>query len=204
MIILSHRGYWKDISEKNTALAFQRSFDLGFGTETDVRDCAGKLVISHDTPTGNEIPFDDFLAMLKGRPLPLAINIKADGLAPLVQQAMLKHDVKNWFVFDMSIPDTREQLKTGNPVFARLSEFEIENPLFAKAGGIWLDAFEGQWYDTDLIKKWRSKGKTVCIVSPDLHKRPYKEFWEQLAPLRDDDGIMLCTDYPEEARAVLG
>ena len=57
MIILSHRGYWKLEEERNRAAAFQRSFDLGYGTETDIRDIQGKLVISHDMPRGDEITF---------------------------------------------------------------------------------------------------------------------------------------------------
>lgn len=204
MIILSHRGYWKEVSEKNTFVAFQRSFDLGFGTETDVRDRGGKLVISHDIPTGNEMLFDDFLSLLKKRQLPLAINIKADGLAALVKKTMQQHGLENWFVFDMSVPDTRDHLTVGNPVFARLSEVEIENAQSDKAQGIWLDAFDGQWYSESLIVDLRNKGKRVCIVSPDLHKRPYREFWEKLVSLRGDEGVMLCTDYPEEAKTLLG
>ena len=50
MIILSHRGYWKSEKERNQEVAFHRSFDLGYGTETDIRDIQGKLVISHDMP----------------------------------------------------------------------------------------------------------------------------------------------------------
>jgi len=50
MKILSHRGYWKTVSEKNTpAAAFERSFSPRFGTETDIRDYAGGLVFPHDT-----------------------------------------------------------------------------------------------------------------------------------------------------------
>lgn len=61
MKILSHRGYWKNSDEKNKENAFRRSFSLGYGTETDVRDCRGDLVISHDMPIGNEISCEDFL-----------------------------------------------------------------------------------------------------------------------------------------------
>ena len=48
MIILSHRGWWKTRAERNMRDAFVRSFDAGFGTETDLRDICGKIVISHD------------------------------------------------------------------------------------------------------------------------------------------------------------
>ncbi|HQT44263.1 MAG TPA: hypothetical protein PLD79_09695, partial [Halothiobacillus sp.] len=88
MIILSHRGYWKDAAEKNLPVAFGRSFDLGFGTETDVRDVAGKLVISHDMPRGDELSLEDMLDILSGRDLPMAMNIKADGLAKPLAEAM--------------------------------------------------------------------------------------------------------------------
>jgi hypothetical protein len=155
-------------------------------------------------PSGNEMFFDDFLGLTKKRPLPLAINIKADGLAALVKKAMLQYAIENWFVFDMSVPDTREHLEMGNPVFARLSEYEGESVISDKAQGIWLDAFDGQWYTDGLISDLRKKGKRVCIVSPELHKRPYREFWDKLAPFKKDDGIMLCTDFPEEARTLLG
>ena len=53
MIILSHRGYWKDVNEKNQQVSFERSFSLGFGTETDIRDYKGELVISHDIADEN-------------------------------------------------------------------------------------------------------------------------------------------------------
>lgn len=107
MEIISHRGYWHHKSERNLPVAFERSFDLGFGTETDVRDCSGRLLISHDMPTGKEITLDDLLDIMAGRNLPLAINIKADGLAQAVTDTFAKHGHTNWFVFDMAVPDMR-------------------------------------------------------------------------------------------------
>jgi hypothetical protein len=81
MIVISHRGYWKKPAERNRPVAFCRSFDCGFGTETDLRDRTGQLVISHDMPDGSEITLADLLDILAGRELPTAINVKADGLA---------------------------------------------------------------------------------------------------------------------------
>ena len=72
MIILSHRGYWLNMSEKNTETAFRRSFAAGIGTETDVRDCARQLVISHDMPDGTELGFREFLSLLPNTDLPCA------------------------------------------------------------------------------------------------------------------------------------
>ena len=84
MKILSHRGYWKSDNEKNTRIAFERSFLLGFGTETDIRDLNGELVISHDPPVSerNYVTAIDFFKLYKslGDGLQLALNIKSDGL----------------------------------------------------------------------------------------------------------------------------
>ena len=74
MQIISHRGYWKNPDERNQHVAFVRSFDSGFGTETDLRDICGKIVVSHDMPTGNEITFEEVLRIMDGRNLPLALT----------------------------------------------------------------------------------------------------------------------------------
>lgn len=63
MIILSHRGYWLKESEKNSIAAFKRSFSMGFGTETDVRDRDGQLVISHDSANRQCVTLDTFFQL---------------------------------------------------------------------------------------------------------------------------------------------
>lgn len=209
MIVLSHRGYWKTPDEKNTVAAFRRSFDLGFGTETDVRDRFGELVISHDMPRGGELAFDAFLDLLGDRDLPLAINVKADGLADAIRDAFAKRPrLTRWFVFDMSVPDTLQQLARGNPTFARLSEYEpaITDRLADRIAGIWLDGFHDDWWTTDLIETWTTRGRTVCVVSPDLHKRDPEPAWARLraAQFSRPDRVLLCTDQPEDAAARQG
>ena len=82
MIILSHRGYWKEANEKNLPVAFERTFSLGFGTETDIRDFKSELVISHDIADENSISAKEMFEIYNkyDNTLPLALNIKADGL----------------------------------------------------------------------------------------------------------------------------
>ena len=63
MEIISHRGFWLSSDEKNSNLAFQRSFQQHFGTETDIRDFNGELVISHDIPISKETSIDDFFSL---------------------------------------------------------------------------------------------------------------------------------------------
>lgn len=203
MEIMSHRGYWRDPAEKNTVTAFERSFNLGYGTETDVRDCCGTLVISHDPPQGGELTLDGLLALAGDRQPVLAINIKADGLATAVAAAMARRGYTNWFVFDMSIPDTRAQLAAANPTYVRMSEIEPAPPFLDAASGIWLDAFESDGWRIAALARLLEEGRKVCIVSPELHRRAHRGFWEQLKEnnLHLHVNVSLCTDLPEEATA---
>lgn len=214
MKLLSHRGWWRSPAEKNTQAAFERSFSRGLGTETDVRDAAGTLVISHDMPVAPALSLQAFVGMARPhlahpapRAAPLAINIKADGLAQPLAQAFAGAGL-DWFAFDMSVPDMRHHLRVGNPVFGRMSEVERDPPWFDQLQGIWLDGFDGVWFDAELIRALLGRGKRVCVVSPELHGRDPGALWRLLAPLhaagREAGELMLCTDRPEQAAEALG
>ena len=200
MIILSHRGYWKQAHEKNSITAFTHSFNLGFGTETDIRDHNGTLVISHDIPLNNTLTFKEFLNIYGQSDLPLALNIKADGLANALKIHMQNRHSPNWFVFDMSIPDMRAYINLGIPVFTRMSEVEQEPVWLDQAVGVWLDSFSEEWYSSNLIENLLLQGKRVCVVSSELHGRDKTSLWLLLSPLSHHAQLMLCTDIPEEAK----
>ena len=202
MIIISHRGYWKDWDERNQRIAFERSFDMGYGTETDLRDICGKIVISHDMPQGNEITFEEVLKIMNGRNLPLALNIKADGQADKIMELLQKYNHTNYFTFDMSIPDQVFQIKRGLNVYTGLSDLLKTPVLFDKSLGVWLDCFESDWYDSEVIDDLIAQGKKVCIVSADLHKRDTDYQWGIIKKCTsfNSENLMLCTDYPEKAK----
>jgi hypothetical protein len=202
MIIISHRGLWNDLSERNQRVAFERSFDAGFGTETDLRDCAGKIVISHDMPRGDEITFEEVLQIMNGRNLPLALNIKADGQAISILELLHKYNHTNYFTFDMAIPDMVIQMKNGVRVFTGLSDILPTPVLLSKASGVWLDCFNSDWYDTNVIDDIIANGKQVCVVSADLHKRDNACQWEIVKRTKNfkSDDLLLCTDKPNEAK----
>jgi len=206
MIVISHRGYWKDPAEKNRPVAFHRSFDLGYGTETDVRDLGRALVISHDPPDGSEITLDAMLDILAGRDLPLAMNIKADGLSRDLNAAMRARGVRSWFTFDMTIPELVVQLRLGLPAFTRASEYEQPPPCYDRAIGVWLDAFESVWYTPARIEAFLRDGKQVAVVSPELHGRDPLPLWVTLkdSGIATHPRLMLCTDFPERATAFFG
>lgn len=204
MKIISHRGYWKTTEEKNKPVAFVRSFDLAFGTETDLRDRNGEIVIAHDMATSGDISLIQMLELYKASNCngPLALNVKADGLQKPLRATLLEQGISNYFVFDMSIPDTLGYMREGLRFFSRQSEYEPVPALYEECAGVWLDAFTGTWYTTQLIEGHVQNGKEVAIVSPDLHKRLHLPFWDQLKKdgVHNMDKVILCTDFPEVAK----
>jgi glycerophosphoryl diester phosphodiesterase len=205
LIVLSHRGYWKDPSEKNSRIAFERSFALDFGTETDIRDRNSRLVISHDMADSKAMPVEDFLDIYRryNKPLPLALNIKADGLQQELQRLLDTYQVSNYFVFDMAVPDGLAYARRSMRTFTRQSEYETEPAFYALAHGVWLDEFHSHWISEDTVAQHLSQGKQLCIVSPDLHQREFREEWlhyQQLEQRIGSSQLMLCTDFPEQAQ----
>jgi glycerophosphoryl diester phosphodiesterase len=206
MEIISHRGYWKSDSEKNTTSAFERSFKLGFGTETDIRDYKGELVISHDIAEEDCLTFRDFINLYLNNILgsgTLALNVKADGLQLKAKEVLKEFSISNYFFFDMSIPDMMGYFNNGLKTYTRYSEYETVDQLVDLVDGIWLDGFRKDLIDEDFIKYILSLDKKVCIVSPELHNRELQPTWDKirsLAVTNSTDNILICTDLPEQAR----
>ena len=204
MKIIAHRGYWLKPKEKNTALAFRRALEHDFGIETDFRDLNGVLVVSHDPPTAGAMLSYEFIEIYKQYPTPspLALNIKADGLHSQINEFCIKANLKNYFVFDMAVPDMRIYLQSDIPTFTRLSEFEREAIFFDRCSGVWLDAFTYQWYSADTINELLCQNKKVVLVSPELHGRPYLPLWEMLKchMFHHRAELAICTDFPLDAR----
>lgn len=204
-MIISHRGYWLKEKEKNTSESFERSFSLGFGTETDIRDYNGKLVISHDIPTGKEITLKRFLEIYCNydKTLTLALNIKSDGLQTHLNFLLKKYNIENYFVFDMSIPDTLGYINNKVVFYTRQSEYEQTPSFYKKSDGVWLDEFYSHWVNTEVINYHIKNNKKVCIVSPELHKRDSSIEWSNYKKhfdLVNNPLISICTDKPEEAK----
>jgi len=204
MITISHRGYWKSPEEKNTALAFDRSFGLGFGTETDLRDLGGQLVVSHDPAPTGAMPADDMFAQVAAhdKSLEMALNIKADGLQGMVCDAVAKHGLTGCFVFDMAVPDAIQWLKTDIAVYTRHSDVEGIPAFYDQADGVWLDAFHSDWWGMSIIAAHLDARKRVAVVSPELHGRDHTAVWTMMrdTTVSQSDDIILCTDIPEIAK----
>lgn len=204
MNIISHRGYWKTEGEKNTVAAFQRSFDLGFGTETDFRDSLGQLVVSHDPPLSGVLSADDFFRLYREYEgeFPLALNVKADGLQKMFGNLLSTYNIKNHFFFDMSVPDALQYIKEGLRVYTRQSEWETQPSFYKEAAGVWIDMFFGDWITEDVIISHTRASKEICLISPEIHGRDHRPFWERLCQMDATilQKVTICTDRPEEAK----
>ena len=202
VVVISHRGFWRSPEERNQPIAFQRTVREAFGTETDVRDRGGALVVAHDMADSEARPWSEILDLFEGTGLPLAVNVKADGLSDLLKTTMEGRAI-DWFAFDMSGPETVRYVRAGLPFFTRHSDIETSPILYKAASGVWLDAFECVWFDETTIRAHLTAGKRVCVVSPELHGRPYDAVWAMLRDMNEASGetVMLCTDHPDLARA---
>jgi hypothetical protein len=203
--VLCHRGLWRSAEEQNTLAALARSFDAELGVETDVRDHHGELVISHDPPNGGAPPTLRALldARAGGEKLPLALNVKADGLAGLIADALADRTADDsWFAFDMSVPETIAYRAAGLPFFTRQSDLEPEPALYEDAAGVWVDAFGSDWVTEAVVTRHVEAGKQVALISPELHGRPHEPVWARWArwEVVASPAVLLCTDLPESAR----
>lgn len=205
MKILAHRGYWTDKAEQNSLRAFERAFTYGFGIETDVRDYCGKLVISHDIASDFCVSLESVFKLYKQfkTDVPLALNVKADGIQYLLIDLIKEYNIVNYFMFDMSVPELVVYIRDNFPSFSRQSEFERNIVMYEQVQGIWIDEFEQNWITEDIIKNHIQNGKQVGIISPEIHQRENEHLWKIVRKYRDADQIMLCTDQPLKAKGFM-
>ncbi len=205
MELLSHRGYWKKPEEKNTKAANDLSFKNGWGIETDIRDFNNELVISHDVARDNDYSVAGLFEQYNNyqKKGTLALNIKADGLSVMLLDMLKKYKIEEYFVFDMSIPETLRYLSLHMNVFLRYSEYEAANAeLYINAKGIWLDTFKNIWFNESFVNSQLNLGKKIAFVSPELHGRNELELWVFIKEnnWHLSSQVLLCTDLPDAAK----
>lgn len=168
-----------------------------------MRDYNGKIVISHDLAPCTALHFNELLALHQNFKLPLALNIKADGLQKILKNSLSQFKTQNYFAFDMSVPDMLGFERENIYFYTRQSDLEKTPVLYKQACGVWLDEFREHFIDERVILKHLNAGKSICIVSPELHKRAYQKEWSEYKSIvkkLKSDKIALCTDLPQLAR----
>lgn len=205
MEILAHRGMWTLPEEKNTLNAIQKAFVNGLGIETDLRDYNGKLVISHDVANDTSPLAEEMFKMYRdlGLNVQLALNVKADGIQKMLGELLEHYQIKNYFLFDMSVPELVVNDARGLYYYTRNSDIESECVMYQRASGVWVDYFyDDLWLNEQVLAKHINQKKKVCIVSPELHGKDYKQLWKLLKDtgLYENELVTLCSDRPMEAR----
>ncbi len=205
MQIIAHRGIWKEECEKNSLESLSNALKKVYGVETDIRDYNGEIVISHGMPTNRKVLLSRLFDIYNGIHLDnlLALNIKADGLQKKLKVLIEKYNIKNYFLFDMSIPEMVCYKSEKMRFYTRQSDIESECVMYKYADGVWIDGFfEYSWLTFELIVNHIDNGKFVSIVSPDIHGQDKNNLWRMIKEnnLYKYDRLMLCTDYPDEAK----
>lgn len=205
MELVAHRGFWLKEEEKNTLSAFERAFRIGYGIETDLRDYRGKLVISHNIATEDCVEAECVFKMYQeyNSKVLLALNVKSDGIQFLLEPLLKKYNIKNYFLFDMSIPESVVNANRMLRFYTRNSDIEKECVLYNRAMGVWMDFFfEEGWLTEKAIVQHITRGMKVCIVSPELHGFDHTRLWTMLraSDLYRNEFVSLCTDVPDKAQ----
>lgn len=195
--IYAHRGVWALPEDQNSPGAILRASRLGFGVETDIRSKFGKLAISHD-PLTELGGLDADLYQFSN--IPIALNIKEDGLSDKYSEFLQRYPNEDSFIFDGSLPEMFKIRNSGLPHALRLSEYERQLPWKTKF--VWVDAFHQEWWiDSGLIEDLLEK-QFLVFVSPELHGRDKSLAWSYLRKLKQfsDYKFGVCTDFPIELR----
>ncbi|HEY4330876.1 MAG TPA: hypothetical protein VGN88_14130 [Phycisphaerae bacterium] len=206
--LLAHRGWWNAPAERNTLAVLERAFKEGMGVETDIRDCCGEIVISHDPPMPGSLSLRKVLESYAsaGKPGWLALNVKSDGLQNGVQSLLKEFGIDHYFLFDMSIPDAMQWIRAGMTIFSRQSDVEPQPVLYDHCAGVWADGFSTDWIGLSFLKTHLAAGKSIGVISPEIHGRDPRHLWQLLKELAGiqtgsaSPALMLCTDLIPEAR----
>ena len=204
--ILAHRGIWDNPLEKNSKNALFKALNDGFGLETDIRyDKQKGLVISHDVlqVKKKSLRFEYLLLEYKRvqSNAYIAINIKSDGLQKYLKEILFKYKIKDYFLFDMSIPDLISGTKHKLNQYARYSNLEDPYKFTDFTNGVWIDNFSSEMISKSELINLTKQFHNLAFVSPELHGNKYKEYWEFVKNFNNsfELNMMLCTDLPKKA-----
>lgn len=142
-----------------------------FGVEVDIRENQKDqcLMLAHDPyEEGNN--FSHFLKHYKHKLL--IANIKSERIEKECMDLFETFEIEDYFFLDSSFPMMVYLSKSWeNTNFAlRFSEFEPVPDLYSK--WIWVDCFTSFPLDYETFRKLRLYLRKICIVSPELQKRP--------------------------------
>jgi len=181
LIIIKHRvNSIKEINPK-------------FGLEIDIHNYNNKLVLAHDHPNEQSIKLEDFIIHIPKNSL-LAINIKNEEVEAELKIILSRSKTTNYFTFDWPVTSLHNAINHDLNCAFRLSEYEKD--IVPNCPWVWLDSFNGIWYDADFLISLKKSGIKLAIVSPELHNRE-----ADISKVKDIVNAVkvdaMCTDIPE-------
>ena len=181
MIIIKHRvNSIKEINPK-------------FGLEIDIHNYNNKLVLAHDHPNEQSIKLENFITHIPKNSL-LAINIKNEEVEAELKIILSRSKTTNYFTFDWPVTSLHNAINHDLNCAFRLSEYEKD--IVPNCPWVWLDSFNGIWYDADFLISLKKSGIKLAIVSPELHNRE-----ADISKVKDIVNAVkvdaMCTDMPE-------
>lgn len=191
--IYAHRGMWESVDNQNTLDSCLLAKKHDFGVELDVRSNFGNLYLSHDQDKSRTTNLFSEVMNLR---VPIAINLKEDGLLKRISKMSNLMKVPGTFVFDGSLPEMVQARKMGISHALRISEYEEKLPW--DPDFVWLDSFESDWWvNSESIFDMFAK-QNVVVVSPELHGRESGEVWHYLKSITKSKNLKIgiCTDEP--------
>lgn len=185
MIIVNHRV--------NT-LEKLRATPIHCGVEIDIRPRGRKLILHHD-PYDDGPELDTFLREYKHRLL--ILNIKSEGIEKDVLKLVHAHNIKEYFLLDVTPPFMFKLIAQGESNLAvRYSEFESIETCRALIGKV-------TWVFVDNLTRLPIEGFTelqahfkLCVVSPELLGR-HAEVPQTKETLAQFGVDAILTDHPE-------
>lgn len=184
-----------------------------FGCEIDVRNHGESLIVNHDPFDTDGPTLQDWLSHYDHRFL--IVNVKEEGLEPVLFPILRDFGIEHYFVLDESFPYIMKYCRLGHRKFAlRVSEIEKEDTAIAvyeklspqeqSPNWIWADCFTGKPLSNQCYRNLVERGFKVCFVSPELHHLERPKAWKALIAsfiqnLKDSNmkPDMVCTKEPE-------
>ena len=143
-----------------------------YGIELDLRADGERLILHHD-PFKKGEDFEEYLKYYNHRFI--ILNTKCEGMEQRLIDLMSKHNIKDYFFLDLSIPFLIRTSKAGcKKIAIRFSEFEpIEfvEKFIGLTEWVWVDCFTKNILTNESYSYLKQYFK-ICIVSPELQGHP--------------------------------
>lgn len=183
--LIAHGGLHNSTYQSNSLEALELALVKGYGISSEIRLFEGELVIQNET-FDKPLPLSLLLKLWeKTTDQELALKIKMDGLAPILEEVFSNYlDRNDYFFYGMS---TSEEMIYENhtlPLAYRVSEREPAVRFHSLPSRIWLDSLNPIELLSSLgSQEQESFLKRVYLVSPEIYKKDPTALWESLTNL---------------------